>query len=165
MKHIIEVVKKNLKVVVGIALVAIAGFSANALTKKDIAPVEENIVPSVIEQPEVVAPSRPTGTKPAPVAPTVTDTRGYAELIVAYKGKTLQFGASCQVVMSTQGFKVGSQILLDNRNATPVTIKLGTAGTYTLGGYGYKVVTLATPGNFMVDCNSQQNVATLSVQK
>jgi hypothetical protein len=66
--------------------------------------------------------------------------------------------------MSKQGYKVGSEVLLDNRGSSPAIIKFASS-VYNLGAYGYKVVTLSSLGEYTVDCNDRENVATLTIQK
>lgn len=125
--------------------------------------VEIDLTP--LPESEVSAPvvSKPKAQKPAPVV-VPTDSRSYAELILAYKGKTLQFGDACQMPISSYVYKTGTEVLLDNRTNVPVAIKL--AGmSYDLSAYGYKVVTLSTEGKFMVSCGDNQNVATVTIQK
>jgi hypothetical protein len=165
MNKIIAVLKNNLKFIIGgVALAAVAGFSTGQLSKKDVAPAPIN---PIVEIPEVVAAPKVTkskNNKPASTTPVVVDARGYTELILAYQGKTLQFGSMCQVRTHDQAYKLGSEILLDNRNVSPVSIKIG-QDVYGLDSYGHKVISLNTSGVFMVDCNDSQNVATLSVQK
>lgn len=142
-----------------VIVVIILGLLVGGMGKKKEAPALVTSAPEEI----VLTPTPATPTK-KPAAPAPVEKRSYTELIALYKGKTVQFGAACQVLTSTQVYKVGSEILLDNRNSVPVAIKLG-ANVYNLGAYGYKVVSLNTVGNFMVDCNDHQNVATVSVQK
>jgi hypothetical protein len=162
MKNKIEKMPKNTKIAIGvIILVIIIALITRGAMHKKAAPVEVAPTP-VVEQPVAPKPVKWVAPKPAPVVP--ADNRGYAELIAAYKDHMLQFGASCQVRVSDQNYKIGSEMLLDNRNDVPVTIKLGTE-TYALSAYGHQVITLGTEGKFMVNCNDHQNVATVSVQK
>jgi hypothetical protein len=166
MNKIIAVLKNNLKLIIGgVALAAVAGFSTGHISKKEIAPA---VINPIVETPEVVvAPTKEVKSKNnklVSVTPVTSDTRGYSELILAYQSKTLQFGSMCQVRTSNQGYKLGSEILLDNRNKIPVSIKIG-QDTYKLDSYGYKVISLNSQGKFMIDCNDNQNVATITVQK
>lgn len=160
MKKSIENMSKNTKIALGaIVLVIIVALIVRASLHKKDSPIVSTPEP-VIEQTKV-----PTskGTKTKVENPTPVDTRGYTELVGAYKNKMLQFGNSCQVHTSNQVYKVGSEILLDNRNDVALDIKIGPT-SYYLGAYGYRVVTLSSEGRFMVDCNSHTNVATLTVQ-
>ncbi len=162
MKNKMENMSKNTKIAIGaVILVIILALIVRGAMHKKVTPVEVTPVP-VVEQPVVSKPTKWVAPKPAPVVS--MDTRGYAELINAYKDHMLQFGASCQVRASDQNYKIGSEVLLDNRNDVPVTVKIG-SNTYTLPAYGHQVITLSTEGKFMVDCNDHQNVATVSVQK
>lgn len=88
----------------------------------------------------------------------------YATLMLTYKGKMIQFDKECAVVTNKQGFKQGTDILLDNRDSTPVKIVIGSR-TFNLPGYGYKVIDLPSIGSFQLDCNKRLNVVTVSVQK
>ncbi len=163
MKKMIAMLKNNKKVVAGIViLVIIAAIVVNAVSKKpeavvDTTPIEEQKTEDV-----QAAPVKPrVSTKP-----TVTvDTRSYTEMIVAYKDRTIQFNSQCQVPPLTQrGFKVGTDVLLDNRGSQPAKIVFGGV-SYTLPGYGWKVVSLDAPGDYKIDCNNLQNVTTLTVQR
>jgi hypothetical protein len=163
MKNKIENMSKNMKIAIGaIILVIILALIVRGVMHKKAAP-EAVVSTPVVEQPVAPKPAKWVAPKPAPT-PVVVDTRGYAELIVAYKDRMLQFSDACQVRVSDQNYKIGSEMLLDNRNSVPVTIKLG-SNSYTLPAYGHQVVTLGAEGKFMVDCNDHQNVATVSVQK
>lgn len=163
MKNKIENMSKSMKIGIGaVILVIIIALIARGAMHKKAAPLEVAPAP-VVEQPATQKINRTYAPKPAPVV-TPVDTRGYAELILAYKDHMLQFGASCQVRVSDQNYKIGSEMLLDNRNEVPVTVKIG-SNIYTLSAYGHQVITLNAEGKFMVDCNDHQNVATVSVQK
>jgi hypothetical protein len=166
MNKIIAVLKNNLKLIIGgVALAAVAGFSTGQLSKKDVPPAPIN---PIVEIPEIVVVPKEVKSKGVKVkdvsTPNDIDSRNYAELILAYQGKTLQFGSACQVRVKDQTYKVDSEILIDNRNSFPISIKLG-QNVYQLDSYGHKVISLNTKGVFMVDCNDYENVATISVQK
>lgn len=162
MKNKIQNMPKNMKIAIGavILVVAIALVIKGNMDKKE-APA---ILPAPEETQEQVLTPKPSTTTSKPSTTTYTDNRSYTELIAAYKNALVQFGTSCQVLKSNQVFKVGTEVLLDNRNSVPVTLKIGSS-VHTLGAYGYKVISLSSEGTFMVDCNDHQNVATISVQK
>lgn len=159
----IAMLKNNKKVVAGIViLVIIAAIVVNAVSKKpeavvDTTPIEEQKTEDV-----QAAPMKPrASTKPAVVA----DTRSYTEVAAAFAGKTIQFNEECRVPIFPQVvFKKGTDVLLDNRSSKSARVNIGGA-VYNLPGYGYKVVSLDTVGSMVVDCNTQQNVAILSVQQ
>lgn len=87
----------------------------------------------------------------------------YAQALAKYQGKRLQFTADCQATPDRQTFKAGTSIMLDNRAPKALNVKVGS--TYTLGKYGFRIITLNTIGTFLVDCGTSQNVATITVQK
>ncbi len=160
MKNKTQGMSKNTKAaIVAIIIVIIVALVVRGGSDKKVVPpvAVEPTTQETVAKPAVVS----GGTKPTP-AP--IDTRTYTELLNAYKGSTLQFNSLCQVHMSNQVYKTGAQILLDNRSASSAAIKIGSI-VHSLGAYGYRVVTLSSSGQFMVDCNEQQNVATLTVQK
>jgi hypothetical protein len=160
MKKSMEKMSKNTKIALGaiILVIIVALIVRGSLHKKNnsVTPTPE----PVIEQPKAPVSK---GIKPKVENPVPVDTRGYTELVEAYKNKMLQFGDSCQVHTSNQVYKIGSEILLDNRNNMSLDIKIGN-NSYALGAYGYKVVALNTEGKLMVNCNGHTNVATLTVQ-
>lgn len=88
----------------------------------------------------------------------------YANLMLKYKGKMVQFNKECAVVTNKVTFKQGTDILLDNRDDTAAKIVIGSR-TFNLPAYGYKVIDLPTVGSFQLDCNKRFNVVTVSVQK
>jgi len=78
----------------------------------------------------------------------------------------IQFDKNCQAIPNKVTFRNNTTIMLDNRTAVPLTIKIG--GTYYLKAYGFKIVTLSSnklPEYLLVDCNNSQNVATVLLQK
>ena len=159
-KDLIKSVPKNTRVALGaVALVIIVALLVQGSLRKKTAPSELPLQP-IEEQQTTTAKSTKANVK----TPTVVDNRAYGELVITYKDRMLQFGNSCQVHMNNQVYKVGSTILLDNRNSVPLSINIGSSNYY-LGAYGYKVVTLSSIGNFTVDCNDHRNVATVTVQK
>ncbi len=162
MKNIVQKISKKTWGAFGLVVLVVAVGLFLQMRAKNKA-VEIDLGP--LPQEEMIAPTapKPKAQKPAPIVEQA-DSRSYAELMVAYKGKTLQFGAACQMPISSYVYKTGTEVLLDNRTNTARTIKL--AGmTYDLSAYGYKVVTLSTVGKFLVSCGDNQNVATVTVQQ
>ena len=88
----------------------------------------------------------------------------YANLMLKYKGKMVQFNKECAVITNKVTFKQGTDILLDNRDDTAAKIVIGSR-TFNLPAYGYKVIDLPTIGSYQLDCNKRLNVVTVSVQK
>ena len=95
----------------------------------------------------------------------VSNAGKYADLVLKYEDRTLQFNESCQASKeSTVGFKQGTDVLLDNRSDSSAKIVIGSR-TFNLKAYGYKVIDLGSVGTYKIDCNENQNVLTLTVQK
>jgi hypothetical protein len=167
MKNIIENMSKNTKLSIGaiVLVIIIALIVRFGGHKKDTVTELIPEVPNVEEQMTgTTSKNRVSKSEVVDTAVEPADTRSYSELIVAFKGQTLQFGKSCQVLMSDQVYKLGAHMLIDNRNDVPVSINIGPS-TYELGSYGYKVISLNNEGKFMVSCGDYKNVATVTVQQ
>lgn len=106
-----------------------------------------------------VATTTPTST------PTSTGASGtnlsYGAAIKAYPER-FQF-TQCHGTPATIAVKIGTPVMLDNRNATAYTIKADTQ-TFKLVGYGYAVFHPEVLGNLVVTCNGKASV-TLNVEK
>lgn len=163
MKNKVMDMPKSTKLALGIVVVVVlvALIVKGAIHKK--APITE--VPPVPQEEVVSAPKPPRKTTTVTKTPEPSpEMRAYTELILSYKNRTLQFGPSCQVTTSAQVYKVGSELLLDNRTEVPVSISVGLS-VITLPSYGYAIMSLPGEGVFMVGCNDHKNVATITVQK
>lgn len=91
----------------------------------------------------------------------------YAKALETYKDRRIQFNDSCTATPNNITYKDNTGIMLDNRSSKSRTIKVGT--TYTVKGYGFKIITLPDTyrqnKTLLVDCDGQQNVATILVQE
>ncbi len=113
----------------------------------------------------VTPPTTGTGIDPEREGTSVGSGAGtYANLMLKYKGKMVQFNKECAVITNRVTFKQGTDILLDNRDDTAAKIVIGSR-TFNLPAYGYKVIDLPTIGSYQLDCNKRLNVVTVSVQK
>lgn len=96
-------------------------------------------------------------------------TMSYTNALELYKdNKRIQVSgdAFCQVTPNNVMYKNGTSIMIDNRSAKARTIKL--LGTHTIAGYGFKIVKLTSgtlPATLLMDCDTQQNVAKVLLQK
>ena len=145
-------------IVIGLAM------SNNKETMEEVVvtPVDTTVVPDNTNNP-VTPPV--SGIDPEREGTSVGSGAGtYANLMLKYKGRMVQFNKECAVVTNKVGFKQGTDILLDNRDNTAVKIVIGSR-TFNLPGYGYKVIDLPTIGSFQLDCNKRLNVVTVTVQK
>lgn len=105
----------------------------------------------------------PTTTGVAPV------TMSYQMALTTYANSRFQFDNACQATPNAATFVNGTKIMLDNRSATARTFHLGSMGNYSVKGYGFKIVQLSLTGltanAIAVDCDANQNVAIITVQK
>lgn len=131
---------------------------------------------------ETPAPATQTATSTATTTKTTTTVKktsvplanqpvsmSYQKALETYKdNKRIQLSgdAVCQASPNNVMYKNGTTIMIDNRSSKTRTIKL--IGTYSIEGYGFKIVTLSSktlPVTFLMDCNQQQNVAKILLQK
>lgn len=88
----------------------------------------------------------------------------YADIVLKYEDRTLEFNKECAVIRNSYTFKQGTDVLLDNRDTTPAKIVVGSR-TFILKPQSYKVIDLGSTGIYKVDCNDRLNVVTVNVQK
>lgn len=100
---------------------------------------------------------------------TATVTMSYQNALTTYKDARLQFDTTCSMFPSQVTYKVGTVIMLDNRSPEARTIRLGSMGSYSVKGYGFKLVKLSLSGlavnDIAVDCGARQNAGIIKVQK
>lgn len=153
-------IPKNIRILIGGVLIVVIAFLAIRYGSRPKETQEQT--PIEIPKEEVSAPVyKPTKATSNEVS---TPSLPYGEAVVKYKNSRIQFDQGCQAIPANQSFKVGTDIMLDNRSPKPATISIGSK-VYLVEAYGYQVVDLSTEGLFMANCNGQKNVLTLSVQK
>lgn len=93
----------------------------------------------------------------------------YQNALTLYKdNKRIQISGDsfCQVSPNNVMYKNGTSVMIDNRSSKTRTIKIGT--TYTIEAYGFRIVKLSSgtlPATILMDCDKQQNVAKILLQK
>lgn len=90
----------------------------------------------------------------------------YQDALEAYIGRSVQFALTdgvCSGFPTTQVFKVGSRVLLDNHGTEPVTVVFQ-GKTVTLKPFHYATMPLSTEGTFAFKC-ADKDVANVVVQK
>ena len=95
-------------------------------------------------------------------------TLSYASALVKYAKTRFQFDETCQASPTAETFKSGVNVMLDNRSANALSLHLGTIGTFSVKPWGFKIVRLTgtpLPATILVDCNTSQNVASITLQK
>jgi hypothetical protein len=100
---------------------------------------------------------------------TAAVTMSYQNALTTYATSRIQFDGTCQATPNAATWKTGTKIMLDNRAPVARTIHLGSLGSVTVKGYGFKIVNLSLTGittnAIAVDCDAHQNVAIITVQK
>lgn len=151
--------------VVVIVLVIVGVVIAVKMKKSDTSTAVENQDTNAVQVTEDVSDGSvdaPTTTGVAPV------TISYENALVKYKDSRIQLapGNTCAASPNSVTYKNGTTIMIDNRAAQARTLKIGT--TYSIKGYGFKIIKLSSatvPAKWLVDCDGQQNVATILLQK
>ncbi len=93
----------------------------------------------------------------------------YTQAVVKYEeaGKRIQFDDRCAATPDSVTYKNGTVVMLDNRSESARTISFDSR-QYTVPGLGYTMVTVSSaklPYTYLVDCDDQQNVLKVLVQK
>lgn len=96
-------------------------------------------------------------------------TMSYQDALSSYATSRIQFDTACQATPNAATWKVGTNIMLDNRAPEARIIHLGSLGDFSVKGYGFKIVTLSLTGlatnAIAVDCGANQSVAIITVQQ
>lgn len=102
------------------------------------------------------------------VTPKATVSTGtYGQLVDQYVGKRIQFDQYCQANPGSATFKNDTTIMLDNRSGDARIVTVGGV-QYSLGGYGYKLVTVSStvlPKTLNLNCGAAVNVGQILLQK
>ncbi len=157
---------QTLWIILGILVVAIIVVFAVKGMRKDV-PADGN---SNQNQTETTAGPESTQDTSGYAATTggTAVTIAYQDALVKYADRRIQFNDMCQATPNKVTYKDNSGIMLDNRSATTRSIKIG-ANTYSVKGYGFRIVTLPDTyrdaSQYLVDCGTSQNVATILVQE
>ena len=157
-----ENTNKNSNVIWGVViLVVVVVFGVWMFTKSGTdSALPEEVVTPVAETPSAVVTPSKNGD--------ASVTLSYEKALATYKDKRIQLGlgTSCKATPDTVTYKNGTSIMIDNRSPNDRTFKLG--ATYSVKGFGYKIVKLSSdtvPTKWLLDCDKQQNVATVLIQK
>ncbi|MEI7765605.1 MAG: hypothetical protein WCI93_03410 [bacterium] len=145
-----------------VVIVAIILFFNLRNKKADVAAI---VVPPV--ENITIEPKSTLDTSGINVIPPVV--MSYADALVKYADKRLQFDKDCQVSLPNNvvTYKDNTGIMIDNRSSQTRTIKIGT--TFTIKPYSFKIVVLPDvylkTNTLLVDCDNSKNVATILVQE
>jgi hypothetical protein len=154
--------KSNSTLYVVISLIVVAVIVALVLSNKKEAMNDDVVTPGVEN---TTTDSNVGAIDPNKEGASVGSNAGkYADLVLKYKDRTLQFNEECAVVRNSYTFKQGTDVMLDNRDTTSVKIVVGSR-TFNLKAQSYKVIDLGSTGIYRVDCNDRLNVVTVNVQK
>lgn len=159
----------NKKLWIGAVIIVLGWFALSMFNKPStddfVAPMAQQVATSSIPvvNESVLVKKAPTSFGNQPVS------MSYQNALELYKdNKRIQISGSdtfCQASPNNVMYKNGTSIMIDNRSPQARTIKVGS--TYTIPGYGFKVVKLSSaslPVTFLMDCDKQQNVAKILLQ-
>ncbi|MBP6884773.1 MAG: hypothetical protein KBC17_03020 [Candidatus Pacebacteria bacterium] len=132
----------------------------------------DEVVPEIVSEnsTETEGNTSNTVTPVTPIPPTKEPVvkAPYAVALAEYSkyGRRIQFDEKCQAVPFMSTFKNGTTIMIDNRSSKSHDIRIGSK-TYKVSAYSYELAKLSitnSPTTYTVDCDSQQNPATIIVQ-
>ena len=159
----------NKKTLIGIVLIIVLGWFivSSFNTPNGTGTVSETATTTS----EATTENGATTTVKRPAAPIVGQpvSLSYQKALELYKdNKRIQISGAdfCQVSPNNVVYKNGTSIMIDNRSSKTRTIKIGT--TYTIPGYGFRIVKLSSgtlPATILMDCDQQQNVAKILLQR
>lgn len=156
------------KTLIWIVAIVIIGWFAMSYFNKPATTETGTTVGKTATTSSTVAKTTTTVKKVVPLASQPVSL-SYQKALELYTGNMriqLSGDSFCQANPNNGTYKNGTSIMIDNRSPLSRTIKLGS--TYTIEGYGFKIVKLSSsvlPTTFVMDCGSQQNVGKYSVQK
>ncbi len=152
--------KKLLWIIVAVVVVGGYFWMHSSSKSTDTQTAQQTATPKAAAAATVKPSTSVAKATPTPV------TKTYTQLLAEYGTRRIQFNASCQATPSTFVLKNNTSILLDNRANVARTITVdGTA--YSLGAYGYQVVSLSSPSlphTVKINCGSSVNVGTVLLQ-
>ena len=90
----------------------------------------------------------------------------YHETLGLYTGRRVEIADDCQISPSTMTLKNNTKVMLDNKSKALKTIKIDK--TTTVKEQGFKIINLSSsklPVKLAMSCDSQHNVATITLEK
>lgn len=88
----------------------------------------------------------------------------YTQALELYKNNILQFNDLCQIATQDRSFRLGNEVMVDNRSRYPRTISIGSASV-VVGPYDYGFIILRERGmSVPVRCEERENVGALFIQ-
>ena len=149
--------------VLGEKFSATENFVPEKFQKREEVPAVSTIVPSAT----LAGISESSGhfdQMPQVVTKSTASKLSYSEAVDLYKNSILQFGEDCQLSTKSRSFRLGNEVLIDNRSPQPKTITVGTI-PIVVDPYDYGFIILSEKGNLVpVSCGDRANIAQLSVQ-
>ncbi len=113
------------------------------------------------------SPTPAPGSKTSPPSSgTATQTQAYSSVVAQYFDRRIQFDENCSATPSSVTYKNGTKIMLDNRSAMPLTVKIGQS-TFDFPAYGYKIITLSSskpPVTLNMNCDGRVNIGQILIQ-
>lgn len=159
---------KSSNVLVIAALAAIVAIWAIQQEGGTIKAIVDSLNMDPLTPGQSVSPT-PTSTPKASATPKTTTTGAgtlsYAQALVQYAGKRIQFDQYCQANPSQMSVSNKTKIMLDNRSGDARNISVGGVN-YSLAGYGFKIITASSttlPKTLNINCGAGVNVGRIIV--
>lgn len=90
----------------------------------------------------------------------------YEAALKKYADRRIQFGEDCLATPGVSTYKEGTEIMIDNRSKMAKTFNV--ISPVSVGAYGFAIVKLSSATltkEIGIDCGTQQNAATVLIQK
>lgn len=158
--------KKALIVIFGVLLLAVIIVLVRKPAKQPASTEQSSTTPATATAADSslpVATETTTPKKDTMTLPKASPKLAYAEAVKRYGTQRIQFNAQCQATPTSNIYKAGLELMLDNRADVERTIVFS-GKTYHIAAYDYAVVKLTTPGITYIDCGSSQNVAKITIE-
>ncbi len=126
------------------------------------APLETRPQTLPAEVPPPMVDSKKSVAKPKVLPPVLT----YEQAMGKYGSNRIQLDPQCNAISSQMTVKNGTELMLDNRSSEERVVVFNLKN-YKIPAYGFVVVKAqasSVPTVTFIDCDQQQNVATVSIQ-
>lgn len=147
------------------------GYWSRAQRMRTQAPIQlgtqtEEVVSTDQKKQYIIGPSELAPVNPEETLAIARQKIAYETLLRQYRKRSIHVGADCRAVPRLITVAAGARILLDNQSDTEKTIRFefDTEG-FVLAPRHYVITNVPQSGSFMVGCDSNKNVATITIKQ